>query len=127
MARYIQVIGIQHPHITHWALRPGLIDPMHDPNVSNNTISRGSYGEMHYDFERPVKTLVELAGARVAADINTIRLALNRMPRLLEVRTGNFSDEHLRGLRAPMPISQETICCVQGYCRPNVRLRYEHM
>jgi hypothetical protein len=111
MARYVQVLGIQLPKFN--ALRPGLIDPVHDPIVQGNCVLKAPDGEIHYDSERPVKTLVELTQARMAADITTMAQALNRMPKLSEVRTGNFADEQLCGLRPPVQIPpQDTICCV---------------
>jgi hypothetical protein len=126
IAKYVQVLGFQFPHSN--ALRPGLIDPMHDADVPENRVSMVPDGEVHEDMERPVKTLIELTSVRMDADIATITQALKRMPKLLEVRTGNFADEQLRGLRAPMQIpQQDTISCVQGHCRPNVLLRHEQL
>jgi hypothetical protein len=58
MARYFQVLGIQLPKFN--ALRPGLIDPMHDPTAVNNSISRGPNGDTHNDTNRPVKTVADL-------------------------------------------------------------------
>jgi hypothetical protein len=83
MAKYVKVLGIQFPHNS--AVRPVLIDPMHDPGVVGNCVSHELNGETHNDASRPVKTLAELVAARMAADIATLKQALARIPKLLEV------------------------------------------
>jgi hypothetical protein len=126
MAEHVKVLGIQFPH--NATLRSRLIDPMHDPGVPGNCVSEGPDSKIHDDLEWPVRILVDLASVRMTADIVTLGEALKRMPELKKVRAGNFADEQVRGLRAPVQVPRPmTMMCVEGHYRPTIRLRYEQL